>query len=1273
MSLRPPFARSFGFALLVSGLLLQSPRASMAQATSTGSIVLQVMDSTKAALPATRLVLIDKSTNVTRIADTLKTGSYIFQALPYGHYQLTVTHEGFQATVYDDIVVQAGRDTGVNATLAVGVVADKVEVSSLSVPVIETQSNTLSTSLDLKQVLNLPVIGRDLVQLSYLAPGYAHSGTDTGAGSADGSFNGTAGSAFQANIDGVNATSSRFKTGYANLSAVSPRVENIQEFTIQTGELDPSQGAGQSAVQTLFVTNRGTNRFHGRLYLDHQNGGLNANTWTNNAYHVKRSKLVLNDFGASVGGPIWKNRLFFFGSYSQSILPSSQLLQATVPTAAAAAGLYTYYTNCGSSSCPTATLNVLTAAQQGGYSAAINSVVAAQLAKNAGTYKYGTLVSNASDLNHQTLSWTQPIRTTRYYPSGRLDYTLNSTNQLNLSFNYSKTTNTGQFASKYPGPDFANQTSGYASSRYVVSLGEDWTIKPTLLNQLRLGFLYNKSIYSPEALGYDLSAMSNQGWSFGVESGVAAVTSQSSFYPYLTLSDNVNWQKGSHSIKFGGNVFREQDHYWNPPVGYPNYTLGVTDLDPVGTPLLNSIPQSGTSAPSNLTQVQGDVKDLYALLNGRINYVGAIRPYNSKTGNYDAYGAFNLDEVLLGGGIYVMDTWRALPSLTFNYGLRWDFIGDDYDRNSAYTGPDVSSLWGPSGVGNLFQPGVLTGNLNPTYQARSHSYKSSLVNPEPQVGMAWNPSRGDTWYGRLLGNGKSVIRGSFTLKNYTEGGQNFWQYASNGGFNFFQNAKLYSDTSGLAGHFTPGSLTLGQSLPSYSLTPATFQKTINMSDLTFNNGPAFAMNPNIRQPYVESWTLGYQRQLSNSSAIEVRYVGNHSVHQWLSEDINQVNIAESGFLSEFKAAQTNLAVNTAAGNSGDFENHGGGKDTPILTQAFGGAGAPDFTNGTFATLLQQGAAGAFATQIVQNPSYYCNLVGQQFAPCAGITTVQNSAYPINLFQANPYAEGQQAFLLDSKGSSNYHSLQTELRQQIAHGLELNANYTYSKSLGIAQQRSIWSFGNFYDLHNKRLNYMPSAFDIRHTLHVSGTYDLPLGRGHALLSGNRVENLLAGGWTVGSIVQYQSGAPSLLTGGYNTVNSSVDGGVDFAGGASASTIQHSVHITRSPGNPYVNFLGKKFQGTSSANFSYVNPHTDPGTFGHLNYIYGPKWINTDIAVTKNIPIREGILMNLQGEFLNAFNHPAFLVGDTGVQDSTFGTTATLGNSPRHIELRANITF
>jgi hypothetical protein len=1286
------------FAVIVFTL---GPVVALAQSAN-GSIAVQVMDPSKALLPGTHLILTDTGTNIAREGTTLSSGAYTFTSLPPATYSLSVTHAGFDTVTYDTILVQAAVATPVNVTMKVGSDIQKVEVSAVSVPVIEVSSNTLATSIDLEGITNLPIANRSVLVLQSLSPGYS-SPTGNGAGT----FNGTPQAAYEANVDGINSTSERFKAGNGSSSSLSLRVENIQEFTVQTSELPPSQGGGQSAAQTLFVTKRGTNKYHGTVFENHQDETLNAFPWSYGFQSPRLPKphLVINDFGGSVGGPILKDKLFFFANFSARLIPSAQTVSSTVPTQLALSGMYRYCNASSSSQCNVSTINVLGGAATAGLNPNVNPAITYQENLNEGSYKYGTLlVPGPTQLNTQTLQFQVPTKQTVYYPAGRLDYTLTQKLRFSLSADVTKSTNLGAYPDPLPGPYFQTKTTGNTSKSYVVALGIDYNLTPNVLNQVKLGYLYTGSTFSPEAAGFPVQPQGSLGYPFqGITSGNFTIVPQGSFYPYLQANDDVVWQKGAHTIKFGGNIWHQQDHYYNPPEGYTNINLGLSNQDSAYNPIFNLVPISGTNAPGNIPGAQGDVTAMYAWLNGRVSSANAAFPVDRANGLYDKAGSYFLDEAGLGGGLYAQDSWRIRPGLTLNFGLRWDLIEDQHDVKNGYTGPSSTDLFGSSGYLNIFQPGVNTGNPNPMYTTSGHKYNASLVLPQPQFGFAWNPSETDGMMGKLFGGSKTVIRGSYTLKNYTEGGQNFWAYASNSGYNFFNAETLSASNTVGPQFFTPGTVhliaptscasaidncintaTANQAsvggLPPLFASPSIYQATIPESTLFFkgNGGPA-AIDPNIKQPYVESYTFGIQRQIGHSSAIEVRYVGNRSVRDWIAYNYNEVNSLNNGFMADFLAAQKNLAINTAAGLKNDFSNHGTGPAMTILNAAFAGSSANGFTNSSFATAVRNGSMGTLAADVANNETYFCNIVSQAFGPCSAIpSSPLSSPYPSNLFEVNPYLENNGATLLSSKGSSNYNSLQVEFRQKVTHGLNLNVNYTYAKTLGISSNEAAGSIQNaasVFTLHNLRLNYIPISYDIRNSLKLNSTYALPFGKNKAFLSQGRMLNYFVGGWTAGVIMFYQSGAPVLLTGGLaSTINPASDGGVNFVGGNSARTIQQSMHVTRAlPHEAYVNLIGSQFQGSSTANPNYVVPNTTPGVEGALPYLYGPKWNNFDLSATKDLPIFDAIHINLQGIFLNAFNHPEWIGGGFSTQSATFGTTSGTAQGTRRIELRGNVTF
>lgn len=1267
----------FSYVIAFIAFCLVAAGAGVAQDMSTGSLNVTVTDSAGALIPGAKLVLRDLGTNDVHTVVTKDNGTVVIPYLNPAVYSLTVTKDGFSSSQYVNVKITTNQVTNLAVALKVGSTSETVDVNADRSPILDTTSNTLSTNVDLKQVEDLPTLARDVSSLAFLVPG-----------AVDNDFNNLPGGAVNMSANGFSTMTNRFKSGGFDTdgSSTTQRLESTQEMTVETGELDASKG-GTSAMDIGFLTKRGTNHFHGDLFWDYRSRAMNANSWNNNNAGIPRNALIINDFGGSIGGPIIKDKLFLFLSMGNYRRPQQSLVQTPIATPLALSGVYTYQ---NATTGQTETVNVLKAGASAGCSTCtdqINSIIAKDLANiQTASALPGTSITPL-DLNHNLLSFQSRGSTIERFPTARVDYNVTPNFRLTGTATESNFYYNNTYAPPYPGPLFSNQGGSSVERNYQVVAGFDWTIKPTLVNAFRVGYLYTGFIYNSQGMGSPTAAMMQQGqlqFGFGLNSGVNGFASLKggSLYPIGSIKDDTTWSHGKHTVSFGVEAQTEVDHYYNnqfvPYIGV-NY---IASGDPVQTALDNSVADGPSNAP-------GDVEGLYATLTGRMTYYSLGEFVNTQTKQFEPGITFDLHERLTQSALFVQDAWRATPNLTVNAGLRWDFTGASKDETGFYTHPSVGDLWGPSGVGNIFKPGTLTGNMNPVEAPSAESYSPTYVHPEPTVGFAWNPhGSADSVIGRLFGNGKSVIRGSYTLKNYTEGAQNFWSIGSNGGTNF--NTYYYANPVAPSPGYTPGpgfydagSVILGGSLPAFqSTSPSPFQPVLPESFQAFSGSTFATFDPHIKQPYVESWEFGIQRQLAQNSVLEMRYVGNVSKDQWMTKNYNEVNIFENGFLNEFKAAQANLA---ASGGT-TFQ---GSNPTPILDQAFATSGAGNYTSGQFINYLKQGQAGAFANALASNSTYLCSLVGANFSPCATQGVPGNGKYPINFFQENPYAAGAATLELGNYGFSNYNALQVDFRQNPTHGAQFDVNYTFSKSMGEGPQGSISpgyyggrgnSAPGFFTLRNLGLNYFPSAFDVRHVMHASGTYDLPFGHGRQFFNQNRVANAVIGGWTIGTIVTWQSGEPTLLTGGTETFNQN-DGGITL-NNVTPSQLQHQMHARQVPGKPYVSMFDPKYinQVNGQANSAYITPNYTPGTIGRLLWLHNPSNFNTDLSLSKLIPVYREMNFKLQGVFLNAFNHVSWLglnssfSGNNSVQSSTFGTTSALyGIGPRQIEVRASMQF
>jgi len=1306
--------------------------SSWAQMSSQGTVTVAVVDSTGGTVQGAKLQLQDTATNQIREAETQQVGSYTFVALPAATYKLTVSKAGFQTEVLDSVVVQVNRVTDVKVTLKVGSATETLVVSAASTPLLETTSSAIAQTIDMKQVEDLPLQSRDISALAFLTPGF--TGTP-----GNGTWGGLPVIAQGNNIDGVIASTSRMKFAGNSQPGLEARVEDIQEMTVQSGQADLSQGLGTASMQVNFVTRHGTNDLHARVFEDFRNTALNANSWTNDALGNPRNPIILNDFGGNAGGHIIRDKLFYFASFAMSKQPGGyEVTGVPVLSPQAQTGVFAYNL---SGSQAGQTVNLFTMASQcpattcanplpttvNGSSGGAAPQVFPQFGLITKNLAAGTITPVPNDPNLDTVSWAESSPITRYYPAVRIDYNISQKFKLDFSLEETKINQPNASAPPLPGPDFASQAGRNYSNNYITSIGLNWTITPTLINQFRGGYYYNaywygvgsKPIWAPPL------ALPQVSWALGT-SGQTFDLPVSTYYPLINVVDNASWLRGVHTISLGFDFYREQDHYWNPPDGIDNMALGLVNGDSART-WFDS--QFATSSSAD----RREARNLYATLVGRLSSLGPVGsgfPYDPKTGQYATQpgSAYNLDELQKGWGLYVQDSYKMTPHFTVNYGLRWDFTGDNHDLTSAYHSASISAMYGPSGVGNLFKPGTLTGDMNPAYVASSHQYAPWNVSPQPTVGLAWNPNFTQGILSKLTGETKTVIRAGFDVKRFTEPYQYFWNNASNHGLAFFQSFSYQPANGGGVGTFSPGSISLQGGQVSNTANPANFiysppayAASIPESDFTWNYfWGASGFDPKIHQPYVMEWNLGIQRQLGQNNVFEIRYVGHRSVHQWIQENPNEVNIFENGFLKEFKNAQSNLAIcmaNASCAANPTFANQGlpGQVALPIFNTAFacppggcpsGVTAGQDYANGGFILDLQQGAAGALASQLAYpfgTVPYICNLVGSSLSPCSSQFGYNSpGTYPLNFFQVNPLGAsfpGVTQSYLFAGGYGNYHALQMDFRQKQWHGMQFDVNYTWSHTLGLQPENyqgsgAAWlGTVNEFTIRNLRLNYGPTNFDLRHVIHASGTFDLPFGHGKPLLNKAGALDKVVGGWTVGTILTWETGFPFQLFGGYNTFNDYGDGGLTL-NGVTVSQLQRSVGVFQPSasdcpaGTPctFKDIINPALRGSPSGNcnsfLTGVCQNTTPGTLGYNPWLYGSHVWNDDMSLSKAIPITERLRFTFQAEALNLFNHQNWGTPGGFVTDPGIGTTGPMGftnvttnnnGGARVLELRANITF
>ena len=1172
----------------------------------------------------------------------------------------------------DAIVVETGRSTEVPIKLEVGSIAQTVEVNDAAVA-LEATSNQVATTVRNDYIKDLPIDGRDVLQFASLSAGYT-----------SGTFNGLFQGALNVTLDGADVNDTRYKSTNGFASLVALRLDAIEEVTVSTSGLESNASSG-GAMTIQFTTKRGTNQYHGSAFEEVRNDYFYANDFFMNMRGLPKNQQRLNDFGGSFGGPLkipwvpyFKNKLFFFINYEDAPVPGAANKTATVLVPGAQNGDYTYKGTDGNLH----TVNVLTLAAANGYSSTVDPTVKAAITTINGTYNSGTLLPISNNYFQETLNWKFPTGSRNEYPTARLDY------QITNKWAYHVAWNLRHYHVNPTGPSYPNLglASGEAKeTHYALSNGVDTTIKPTIFNSFKFGI---QSTVTGANIGnseFQWSSQDNKRITFGsgISPFIPNATPLIRDNPAYSYSDEVNWVKGKHTFKFGANGvytrFYENDYYQYS--GVLNYSLGIATNDPV-----NSI-FSVANFPSIVSTTVGTPAALYATLTGRVSSISGFENIDETQRQYVKFSPLIYRANYATWGTYFQDSFRVSPTLTLNYGLRWEFTGVMTNTNNTFMAPLVTDLLEPSAA--PFQPGVFASDAHiPAIAQRSVTYAPDHINPAPNFGLAWNPHPGPGLLRKFLGESNSVIRASYGIAYFDEGLNGFYWTNTNAG-----NWQQISASAGA--QFTPGSLTLQSPDPTFLVAPAKFtppfseyQFAFQGYDVSTNAGQSNGPNqlPTMRNPYVQTWNFGIQRELSRSTVMEVRYVGNKTTHKWHQYAISEVNIFENGFLSEFQNAQHNLAISQAAGVN-SFQNRGlaGQVPLPILETAFGANGSnaalsagSSWTSTTFINDLLQGQAARLAASLQggSSPTYYCRMVGSNFGPCADLGYTQPTKYPINFWVANPYVFEND---WDNDASwGNYNSLQVELRQRLRYGATLTASYTWSHALTDmpTQSSASGNVQNYTTIRNFNLDKAPISNDRRQAYRFYGTYELPFGTGKKFNITNGVLNRMFGGWMIGGIATVVSGGESLVTSGYQTMTNYGDNGVNLQG---LTSTQFRNMLLEAPRNNPAGVFSlttadpSLIAASGTAVQSMFAPWTTAGLIGQKFYITGAWYWSLNTSVNKDIRINDRARFTLQGEFLNVFNHPEFDLPNFSPTSTTFGQVTSSMISPRNIELRGYLRW
>ena len=1248
-----------------------------------------VKDSSGAAVPGAVLQLTDTSTNVERKTTGSDNGSFVFTGLQDGTYKLTTSKPGFATAVTDSIIVDTGRITDVSVLLKVGAATETVEVTAAAVQ-LETTSTEIGTTISTKEVNELPFDQRDALYFALLTPGVQTSSNS--AESRYSTFNGLPNASLNIELDGMNNNSQRFKSGGTSFYAFAPeRLDAVDEMTVSTSGLG-ADASGQGAMQIRFTTKRGTDQYHFHVLQQFGNEDLNANGWFNNAKGLPRVKTRPLNYAGNFGGPLLpfipslKHKMFFFLNFEDQPQPSSAVIGNTVLTADSYNGNFTYLGTDGQNH----TVNVLNIAQQNGYPSALNTTTQSYINAIRATQSNAAVIGYLPVANtpyEQTMDWNTPLNLQNKFPTARFDYQITPSVAYHTTWNLRHTVYTGH--PEWPGapiPDLYPGAESYSITTYVWTHAIDWTISPHLINTFNFGIQTNLEYFFSPANPHMFAPYGNVYVSLGLLAPYisnALPTDRNN--PVYQATDQMTWVHGKHTFLFGGSLlytnFYEYDYN---SAGIPNISVGVSSVNPFGNILQAAMPAVNLNGSD-----AANAKQLYAMLTGVISSYGTSNNVDENTHQYAQFAPEIQRIAHTTVGLFAQDTWRMKPNLTMTLGFRWELDGAIHATNGIDS--EANSLFGPSTA--QFQPGSLNGIANPTYSIVNNPYNGDYKNPAPSIGLSWSPHADNGFISKLLGHDKTVLGVSYRITRYDEG------------LNAISNlmgvnpgpTQSISGSAALAAN--PGAYLVGVNTPATVNVPTSFNFPLPLANYVLNGGQtSYYINPNLLTPYVQDWNIHFQREIARGSVISISYIGNKGTHLWHNQNVQEVNILESGFLKEFQAAQSNLAI--ANGISvgqlttlplltlkvNNFANQGlaGQVPLPIMQTAFGANGtnaalssSNGFGNATFITQLEEGAAGSMAGTLASTntSTYACRLFGSAMAPCVGQGFTQSTPYPINLFVANPYASSLS--YQNDDANTNYNGLQIHYRQAPIHGLTLDASYTWSHTLGTLQNAQGQS-GNttWYTMRNGRLSYGPTPFDQRQVMIFYFLYQLPMGKGKLLDFHNALLNKIFGDWTVGSTNTIGSGNPVAFSGGRSTFNNFATDGVVFGNGLN---LQQLLQRTSNQVTGYVasctcikTNVSDIIQANGAPNPAYLAPAQTAGVWAAPLYYTGKTIFALNASLQKQVRIKERWLLGFYLDSTNWLNHPFFGQGTMSTTATTFGQI-TGASGTRSVLLRGYLNF
>ena len=1313
--------------------------------TDTTSLHGTVLDKSRAAIVDAKVTLTNPALGLQRDTTTLSTGEFEFPALPPGTYSLTIEKQGFSKYEETGLQLLVNNPVTVSVTLRIGSVATVVEVTAQAAA-INTTDASLGIAFGENQVKELPLEGRNVPDLLTLQPGVAYTGNRADTSTDDtrsGAVNGARSDQGNISLDGIRVND---EGGHAFTSVLPVTLDSVQEFRVTTSNYNADQG-GTSGAQVALVTKSGTNDFHGSAYEYHRNTYTSANDYFNKLSQGQNCtlpnpndcnqapKLIRNIFGASLGGPVKKDRLFLFANYEGTRRAEQTVSSGEeVPSLAMRDGVLQYLCTLN----PDGTLN--TSQCPGGSNFAVQGKSSQTYTPAPGYFALGfqqlqqidplhagpDLASMAyfqslplpnsnvtgDGFNYQGFVFASPTHQTQNIYISRADYNITRDGSQRVSVVGSLRNDAsdacGRCQPYFPGQAPQAQTVNYSKGLIA---GYTYIIRPSLISSFHYGFVR-------ESVG--TIGNSDQPWI--IFNFTQSITRTHNFQrPIHNFSEDLSWIHGNHTLQFGGYLLFMRNPRFDFGSSFDSgstnssftTTSGFADKNSPLNPAQNGYPAVD---PSFAVSYDYPITDLLGIVTNAatvFNYDRQLNllPPNSPISRRYAQNSYEP---------YIQDVWKIKPNLTLTLGLRYSLFSPVWETNGLQVCPSPAlGKWfanrasaGANGIPSSQDTPLQVDWCGPANNKPGY-WNWDYRNLGPHVAFAWAPNKTEGFLGDLLGNGKTSIRGGFGIV-YDRFGQGIVDEFN--GNSFGLTTSLTSPLAPLAG--LPRLMDVNTIPPSLlQPTPGapSFPETIPTMQALDATNFGSSLDTSLKTPYSYTIDFSVERDLGAGFSLDIAYVGRLSHRLLSSEDVAQPldpKDKKSG-LDYFSAIQPLAKLYEQQGvTDATFSDS---MVSPSVVRYWTNMLQAPINGGSYALGAQTGGCGSGGPASTTDPvlavfDLFCGVAGVEttalqaldvplpssgfgnggIPDATGDSSCGQTGHPLcqyyvvggpNTFYNPQYVS---LFTLRSIGFSNYNALQATLRHQMSHGVQFDFNYTYSKSIDLCSDAE--RLGNYGSLNfnggcqifNAWQPYLfraVSDFDTKHQLNANWVADLPFGQGRAIGSHiNRALNAAIGGWQLSGLFRWTSGFP------YTIFNNPADYPTDwYWEGAAVATGPHVTSGAYHMPDGFVNLF--RDPATAENSFSAALP----GQVGTRNVVRGDGYFGVDLGLSKrwNMPWSDKQTLALRWEVFNVTNSTRFDFGDQNSSSSSesnnsiavpnFGNYTHLMTNPRVMQFALRYEF